>query len=196
MKRQEKKSLIQHLTEFGRKIRSLTFCVAPMFILMSQCIKSEPPSDPFAQTNEGRNVMAFRIGEEEYVIWDDRILFEPPKFYTYINKKINGKYEFYAACSPIILCINTVEPLKTGVKYNISDIADNQLVGYIRYFSSYINRQYTEYEATSGHITFRHISDNIISGNFEAQMVKTTNLDATEEPDQITVTDGTFDLKH
>lgn len=96
MKRQEKESLIQHLTAFGRKIRSLTFCVAPMFILMSQCIRTEPPEDPFAQTNEGKNVMAFRIGEEEHVIWDRNIMFDPPTFtiHLYLNEP-DGVYKFW-----------------------------------------------------------------------------------------------------
>lgn len=190
MKRQEKESLIQHLTAFGRKIRSLTFCVAPMFILMSQCIRTEPPEDPFAQTDEGKGVMAFRIGEEEHVIWDRNIMFSPPTFTTYLTEA-DGVYEFYTSCSPIGLSVKSIEPLKVGIKYSISDIEDDLPAASIQY-----GKYPTLYKATSGHITFRHISDNIVSGNFEAQMVKTSNLDATDEPDQITVTDGTFDLRH
>lgn len=199
MKRQEKESLIQHLTAFGRKIRSLTFCVAPMFILMSQCIRTEPPEDPFAQTNEGKGVMAFRIGEEEHVAWDRNIMFGPPTFNTYLSLNLmgpDGVYKFYTSGGDMSLSIDSAEPLEIGVKYSISDITDDLPAVNIVYTSSFINKTATLYKATSGHITFRHISDNIVSGNFEAQMVKTSNLDATDEPDQITVTDGTFDLRH
>lgn len=89
MKRLTIKSLMEVILMSGRKVRSLTFCLAPMIVLMTDCVGRAQPPAPFAPTNEGRDVVACMIDKEEYVDWDvyKHHLTIHPSFYVYYSKK-------------------------------------------------------------------------------------------------------------
>lgn len=56
-------------------IRALPFAALLACMVLNvgaSCIKDsiDPPDDPLGQTTEGRDVIAYRIGDEEYVGWN------------------------------------------------------------------------------------------------------------------------------
>ena len=138
-----------------------------------------PPKNPFAQTNSGRGVVAYRIGERECVFYT--VLFDP---YSHVQTWLlqqDNIYEFRIDAGGPEFSVNSEEMFKTGEKYSAGDTL--AVTGKPAFC-------WSGYKVISGWLEFRYFQDRIAAGNFEAVLV-----DLKEPYDTVKITDGTFDVK-
>ena len=175
---------------FFKRFSSKLYTIVPMIILMGatqECTESfmkdlfSPPKNPFAQTNSGRHVVAYRIGEIECVFYNEMLT---PGAYVdcYLYQKDNLN-EFKIHTSSLDLYVYSDEMIKIQEKYSVGDTL--AVTGKPMFF---VNKY--QFKSISGWLEFRYFQDRIAAGNFEAVLVRI------KEPyDTLKITDGTFDVK-
>ena len=175
---------------FFKRLSSKLYTIVPLIFLMGatqECTESfmkdlySPPEDPFAQTNEGRDIVAYRIGESECVKYND--FFDPTeRVYCFLNQKDDIK-ELRIITSLQDIYVYSEEMFKIRKKYSVRDTlaATGKPAFYWKEYGC---------KAISGWIEFRYFQDRIAAGNFEAVLV-----DLKEPYDTVKITDGTFDVE-
>lgn len=173
---------------FFKRLSSKLYTIVPLIFLMGvteECTKSvmqdffSPPKNPFAQTNKGRGVVAYRIGERELVFYND-INNPRSSVQTWLLQKDNI-YEFTIDVGGPEFSVNSEEMFKTGVKYSAGDTL--AVAGKPVYC-------WRGCKVVSGWLEFRYFQDGIAAGNFEVVLVGVG-----EPHDTLKITDGTFDVK-
>lgn len=150
-----------------------------LMVNVSACTKLIP-RNPFAQTNKGRDVVAYRIGKDKKV---QSFNFKQIAMVTR-HSSSSGVVRFSIEChSGITLHVSDYDMFKVGKKYLFSDKLDGAA---FKAFAVEL-KGYCPFSAC---LEFRYFQDGIAAGNFEAVLV------TKEEPrDTLKITDGTFDVK-
>lgn len=169
-------------------LSSRLFSFVPMVILMAMvndCTRSDV-ENPFAQTNKGRDIVAYRIDGEEHVSWDHNFIFGQPNVDAQVFYTDLGLNQFTVWGDDIYIRVNSLEALKIGKKYFVSDKFDDA-----NKYPPVLTIETSNRKATSGWFTFRYFKDGIAAGNFEAEFVADGFPHNT-----IIIKDGTFDVRY
>lgn len=180
---------------FYKRLSSKLYTIVPMIILMGAMVNDcsfkhdilGVPKNPFAQTNTGRNVIAYRINGNAYMDYNSKFInHNHPQVWAGVHYHESGLNEFGLSHSGYrSLSVFSYDAFKVGKKYFVSDIleTDDERI------PAFLWQDYG-YEAVSGWLEFRYFQDGIAAANFEVVLV------GVEEPhDTLKITDGTFDVK-
>lgn len=177
---------------FFKPFTSKLYTIVPMIILMGAMVNDcsfkhdilGVPKNPFAQTNTGRNVIAYRINGEAYIEFNLTII-NHPQVWAGVHYHESGLNEFGLYHGGRSLSVFSYDAFKVGKKYFVSDILetdDERIPAFLW--------QVYGYETVSGWLEFRYFQDGIAAGNFEVVLVGVG-----EPHDTLKITDGTFDVK-
>lgn len=173
---------------FFKRLSSKLYTIVPLIIMMgavAECVSDSieenlghnPPKDPFAQTNTGRNIWAYKIGETECVGWWRNHLTCKRDFKEDVNNfTISIRYSK--------LAVRSEEMFAIGEKYSVCDTL--AVTGEPAFYI-----EYDTYSSISGCFEFRYFQDGIAAGNFEAVVVNNV-----EPFDTLRIKDGTFDVTY
>lgn len=185
---------------FFKRLSSKLYTIVPLIILMGtvrECVGVamgnmfmdiiSPPKNAFAQTNLGRNIVAYRIDEKECVYSPKSGAFSPirQEFGCWISQK-DGINKLEINTTNDGLYVYSEEVFKIREKYSVDDTL--AVTGKPAFFMVAAS---LHYRSISGWLEFRYLQDGIAAGNFEAVVVNNV-----EPFDTLRIKDGTFDVKY